>query len=147
MSRGTGSLTEDALEQILKTTDVADLLKVKKRNEDITEAQQAREQQASRLNVRALGSENEALDRIARRRRQGAVDRATAPTTTEVLEEFQKEVASIRQRRSLGSPPPKFTRGTPKGPATPELVLAQVVQDMLNEFKNIELPTEETTDA
>ena len=35
MSRGTGSLTEDAIAQILKGTDVVDLLKAKEANEEI----------------------------------------------------------------------------------------------------------------
>jgi len=147
MSRGTGSLTEDAIAQILKGTDVVDLLKAKEANEEITAAEKARKQQERITKTLALGPENEVLDSLSQQVREARTRKALAPRTTEILDEFTKEVKGIRQRRSLGSPPPKFTRGTPKKPVSPELALAQVVQAMLDQVKNIELPTEETTDA
>ena len=88
----TGNLTEQALAKILKTTDITDLLKSQEENKKLTEAQKARERQGDIARYISLGEENYALDKAAQTKRKAAVDRATAPTTEETLENFQKEI-------------------------------------------------------
>ena len=63
--------------------------------------------------------------------------------------DIQKIVKDRQQRRpGLMYQPPKFTRGAPTATPSAQQRMMQVVGRMLEELqKNIELPTEESTDA
>tara|TARA_R100001126_G_C4848791_1_gene160885 strand:+ start:485 stop:919 length:435 start_codon:yes stop_codon:yes gene_type:complete len=142
----TGDLTERALANILAEADTSSIIR---ENEELREAEEERIRQTKRSEELLVGEENYGLLARTRAKTARRVAGATADTPLEQLEDFQKQIGKIQARRpTLGYRPPTFTRGTPKAPATPQVELLKTVQTILNDLeKNIELPTEEATDA
>jgi|TARA_R110001599_G_scaffold914_1_gene4531 hypothetical protein len=140
----TGDLTERALASLLK-----DVGYTQEDTKEATAAQEARIRESKIANILAMGEKNYLLEAASRQKTQARTGSATANTATEDFADIQKIVKDRQQRRpGLMYQPPKFTRGAPTATPSAQQRMMQVVGRMLEELqKNIELPTEESTDA
>ena len=136
----TRDLTERALASLIKDSAQQD--------EELTDAQKARIKEGKMADLRAMGEENYFLEAETRQKTQARTGSATADTATEQFEDIQEFVQDRTKRRGLMYQPAKFKRGAPTAAPTAQQHMMQVVGNMLQELqKNIELPTEESTDA
>jgi len=139
----TRDLTERALASLLKDVGYST-----QQDEELTDAQKARIKESKMADLLAMGEENYFLEAALRRKTKARTGGATADTATEQFEDIQKFVQDRADRRGIMYQPPKFTRGAPTAAPTAQQHMMQVVGNMLQELqKNIELPTEESTDA